>query len=115
MNSIWSAICNSVFYFPKGFFFLNLKFPLVLDLLLVGFTIRFPDFAVLLSLVCWGCTPSVVVFCGFCQVVIPQVVGSLMLGEVVLLGFVSYLASKRLYRMQMVELMGRRHVMVGLS
>ena len=81
----------------------------------MGFTIRFPEFAVLVSLVCWGSTPSVVVFCGFCQVVIPQVVGSLMLGEVVLLGFVSYLASKRLYRIKMVELMSRSMFLAYLA
>jgi hypothetical protein len=58
----------------------------------VGFTIRFPDFAVLVSLVCWGCTPSVVVFCGICQVVIPQVFYA---GKGSLIGFCELFSFKK--------------------
>ena len=56
----WSAICNHNCIFPEVFVVI-LNFHLFWDLLLVGFTIRFPDFMVLVFLVCWECTPSIVV------------------------------------------------------
>ena len=57
----WSAIFNHNCNFPEVFLVIILNFHLSLDLLLVGFTIQFPDFMVLVFLVCWECTPSIVV------------------------------------------------------
>ena len=64
MIMAWSAICNHNCIFPEVFVVIFI-FSFILGFVVGGFTIQFPDFMVLVFLVCWECTPSIVWFVWF--------------------------------------------------
>ena len=61
-----SVNCNYNCEFPKVSVVILNFFHINLDLLLVCFTIWFPDLVVLVYPFCWECTPSIVIFVVWC-------------------------------------------------